>query len=253
MRKREFRRRLQASVMQRAENQRYDKANRLDELYEVAAKKKKRRDRGRRAFFTMFPIPVAAAARRQGEATHTAINAANASSGLNALRSTSTTADDNDDNADDNVFVPAVLLHERVEILLLAVCVTYSIVLETGEDLGYWGKKVSFAIAVAVLFVVHRLDSGSPAYYLKPAPWHGAFRFALSFGWALFLFGVAKTSSQYNFVFRTGVAVVAFAARQEALPRLVGAVRRWRRARYKQRGVKEQRGVSGQTFSSYVQ
>lgn len=241
MSKREIRQRMQASVMHRAENQRYDKANRLDDLYEIAVKKKRHRDRTQRKFSTMFPIPMAAAAaaRRHGQGTRDATSHGETTRGTarnpaivnNNTREGSRATLVDATAAGDQVFVSPVLLHERAEILILAVCVTYSIVLETGEDLGYWGKKLSFALAVAVLFVVHRLDAGSKAYYLDPAQWCGSFRFALSFGWALFLFGVAKTSSKYNFVFRTSVAAVAFATRQEALPRLGVAVRRWRRAR----------------------
>ena len=252
MSKREIRRRLAASVRARADNQQYHKDSRIDDLYEAAAKKKRTHDRRRRQFTTTFPIPksaVASARRRnagQTQLKHT--HATQGSLNMDSIskhdisqnmqkhngtdRGTKPTKNPVCLDLDHNMITP-LLFRERFEILLIAVCVTYSIVLETGEDLGYWGKKLSFAFAVAALFVVHRLDHGSTAYILDPAPWRGGFRFALSFGWALFCFGVANklTSSHYTFLFRTGVAVVAFVARHEALPRLVHAAQRWWRAK----------------------
>ena len=239
MSKREIRRRMAESVKRRQGNQRYARANRLDDLYDAALKKKKRSDRQRRGISTTFPIPasVTTSEQQRQSAPPAVLNPKSKGSPRGSQSAASGPSAQNGAHAgsseacpSEETFVPPVFLRERAEILLLAVCITYSIILETGEDIGYWGKKAGFAATVAILFVIHRLDAGSTAYFFDPVPWRGCFRFALSFGWAIFMFSIAKTSAKYNFMFRTGVAAVAFATRHEALPKLIGALRRWRHA-----------------------
>lgn len=233
--KREIRRRMAASVMQRPQNRRYEKANRLDDLVEMAQKKRKRRERGTRGFTTMFPVPAGAASKRVASYTMDGKLSGRVGVRKNDLATKGVVGEEVSSIGSQRTSIP---MHERIEILLLAVCVTYSVVVEIGEDLGYWSKKLSFAVAVALLFVIHRLDAGSSAYYLDPESWQGAFRFATAFGWALTMFSVAKASTVYNFVFRTGVGAITFAARHEALPRLVDAAMRWKRAAFQHREAK---------------
>ena len=127
----------------------------------------------------------------------------------------------------------ALTAWERAEVLALSVCVTYAASFEvdaaagSSGHVGYWGKKTLFALSVAALFIAHRLDHGSTAYLLDPEPWRGAFLFLVSFGW---FFTAYAAPRQVNFVFRTGLGVLAFLARYMFARRIARALRRQREA-----------------------